>query len=78
MRVEDPAGECCQHGGSDDAHVPGEDDDIGLDRDESGGQGPVVAARDQRRLEPLLDRPIEGRARPVGEDEGDRAAQLVA
>ena len=35
----------------------------------------VVATRDQRGLEPLLGRPVECRARPVGEDEDDRAAK---
>ncbi len=42
------------------------------------GERRVVAARDERGLDPLLRGPVEGRAGPVGEDEDDLAAELAA
>ena len=71
MHVEDPTGARGKHPRPDDAHVPGEHDDVDIDRGQRLRQRRVVATRDQRRLEPLLGRPVECRARPVGEDEDD-------
>ena len=73
--VEDPAAERCQHRRADDPHVAGEHDDVDVDRGQGLGERRIVAARHQRGLEPLLGRPVECRAGPVGEDEDDGAAK---
>ena len=72
MRVEDPPGERGEDRRPDDPHVAGEDDRVDPDGGQRLGQRRVVAARDERGLDPLLRRPVERRARPVGEDEDDR------
>ena len=83
--VQDPAGERRQHGRADEPHEAGKDDGVGADSRERRGQGPVglrplrrLARREpgkERGLEAGFGRPIEGRARAVGEDEGDRRGQ---
>ena len=44
----------------------------------ASASGVVGAARDERGVDPLLGRPVERRAGPVGEDEHDLAAELAA
>ncbi len=86
MGVEDPAREGVQHGRPDDPQVAGQDDDVGPGRRQGGrqagvlvGPGRRVAARrrwHEGGLEALLDRPFEGRAGSIGEDEDDRPTEL--
>ena len=78
VRVEDPTGERGEDRGSHDPHVAGQDHRVRADGLERGGQRRVVAAWDERGLDPLLGRPVERRAGTVGEDEDDPAAQLSA
>ena len=77
VRVEDPAAERGQDGRPDDPHVAGEDDDVDPDRGERRRERRVVAAGDERGLDPLLRRPVERRAVAIGEDEHDLAAELA-
>jgi len=86
--VQDASAERSQGPRPDEAHVAGEDDDRrvrcakGLCEDTiSIGALSCVGgrqARQQGRVDPLLRRPIEGRAGPIGEDEADLAAELTA
>ena len=77
--VEDPARERREHGRPDDPHVAGQDDDVGPRTGQERRRARrVVAARDERGLDPLLRRPVERRARPIGEHEDDLAAELAA
>ena len=71
MRVEDAAGERGEDLRSDQPHVAGEHDRIGRDGLERLGERGIVAARDERRVDPLLRRPVERRALAIGEDEHD-------
>ena len=63
---------------ADDAHVARQHDDVRAGAGQDLGQRVVIATRDERRVDPLLRRPVERRARPVGEDEHDVAAELAA
>ena len=76
--VEDASPERGEDPGPHDPHEAGEDDDIRLDRRQRVGQRRVVGTRDDGRLDPLLDRPVDRRARAVGEDQDDLAAELAA
>ncbi len=77
MGIEDPTAELAEHCRTDDPHVAGQDDDVGPDGVEGRRQGRVVAAGEQRRLDPLLDRPVERETGPIGEDQHDLAAKLA-
>ena len=80
MGVEDPAGERAEHRRPDDPHVAGEDDDVRPRRPRGRRASGVVgaAAGHERGVDPLLRRPVERRAGPIGEDEHDLAAELAA
>ena len=78
MRVQDPPGVGRQDARPDDPHVPREDDDVRAPAVERLGQPVVVAVRDDRRVDPLLLRPSDRGARPIGDDQDDVAAQLGA
>ncbi len=88
MGVDDPTGERGEDRRSDETEVAGEDDDIGLDRAERRGEGLIVivpgpsARRVRERhegcLDPLLGGPVEGRARPIGEDEHEIGLERAA
>ena len=78
MGVHDPARERGEHGRAHHPHVPREDDDVGRRGPEGLGEGRVVPAGDERRLDPLLRCPVEGGTGTVGEDEDDRPAKLAA
>ena len=70
MGVEDPVRVRRQDPRADDPHVAGQDDDIGPGGSQRIGQGGIVAARHERRVDPLLRGPVEGRAGAVGERPG--------
>ena len=78
MRVEDPPPEAFEDPRPDDPHVAGEDDHVRLDGVQRRRQRRVVAARDERGLDPLLGRPIKRRTGTIGEHEDDRPAELAA
>ena len=78
MRVEDAAGERGEDLRSDQPHVAGEHDRIGRDGLERLGERGIVAARDERRVDPLLRRPVERRALAIGEDEHDLGPEGAA
>ena len=65
--VEDPTVERRQDRGPEQPQVARQDHGVRRDRRQCLGQRRVVAARDERRLDPLLGRPVERRARAVGE-----------
>ena len=77
VRVDDPAVERGQDGRPDDPHVAGEDDRVDPHRGEGRRERLVVAAGDERGLDPLLRRPRQRRAVSIGEDEADLATQLA-
>ena len=77
VRVEDSTSEPLQHRRTDDPHVAGEHDRVGRQSAEGGGQRLVVAARDQRGLDPLFHRPVERGTGTIGEHEHDLAAELA-
>ena len=77
MDVDDPAGECRQHARSDHPHVARQHDDVGTGTRQHVGQRRVVAARDRCGIDPLLHRPLECGARPIGEHQDDPAAELA-
>ncbi len=77
MDVDDPAGECRQHARPDHPHVPRQHDDVGAGTRQHIGQRRVVAARDGCGIDPLLHRPVERGARPIGEHQDDLAAELA-
>ncbi len=76
--VEDPPAEGLEHRRPDDPHVAGEDDDIGPSALEGVPQSIVGSARDERRVDPLLCRPVQRPARPIGHHEDDLPAELAA
>ncbi len=78
MDVEDAAAEPPQDLGADEPQVAGEHDGVEVDGGEGVGEGRVVATRHQHGLDPLLRRPVEGGAWPVGEYQGDLAAERAA
>ena len=83
--IQDPAREGRQHSRADEPHEAGKDDGVGAHRRERRGEGPIglgsfhrLARREpgkERGLEAGFGRPVEGRARPVGEDDGDRRGE---
>ena len=85
MDVEDPTGEGVEDDGADEAHEAGQHDRVDLHRPKRLGQVPVghgtrveapgAEVLDEGRVDPRLGRPVERRARPVGEDEGDLGVQ---
>jgi hypothetical protein len=76
--VEDPTSVRGEGPRSDDPHVAGQDHDVRTGAVERIGEGVVRAARNQGRIDPLLACPVEGRARPVRDDEDDLAPDLAA
>ena len=78
VHVEDPAAEGRQHGRADQPQVAGEDHDVRRHGHQRLREGCVVATGDQDRLDPLLRRPVQARARAVREDQHDVAAQLTS
>ena len=88
VRVEDPAREGSQDARADDPHVAGEHDQLDGGRLQRFGEGGIVRGpiswilRDgrghERRVDPLLGRPVERGTGAIGEDEDDRPAELGA
>ncbi len=76
--VEDPAVEPPAHRRPDDPEVAGKHDGVGRHGCQRVGQDRVVAARHEHGVDPLLRRPVERRARTVGEHERDLAAERAA
>ena len=78
MRVEDPSAERREDRRPDDPHVARQDDRVDTDRGQRLGERRIVAARDERGLDPLLGRPVERGAGTIGEHEDDDSAELAA
>jgi hypothetical protein len=78
VHVEDPPAERLEDARPDQPQVAREDHDVRCHREQRLGQDLVVAPGHQDRLDPLLGRPVEPRARAVGEHQRDLAAQFAA
>ena len=73
--IEDPAAEPSQDFGADEPQVAGEHDRVQVEGGERVREGRVITARHEHGLDPLLRRPVQGRAWPVGEHQRDVPAQ---
>jgi hypothetical protein len=78
MGVEDPAVEGGERRRPDDSHVAGQNDDVDRGGRERFGDDLVIPTRDQGGLDPLLRGPVDGRAGPIREDEGNGRTQVAA
>src|SRR3990172_13192179 len=76
MRVEDSSADGGDRPRPDDSHVPREGDQVDPGRGEGLRDRLVRAPGHEGRLDPLLFRPIERRAGPVGEDKRETRAKL--
>ena len=88
MQVDDRAFQRLDGLRAEDAHVAGEDDKLRPDCLERVGQGLVGSLafadfaefwhRDDQRVDPLLDRPIDGGTVAVGKDDGNFGVERAA
>ena len=88
MQIEDPAYKRVERRRPDNSHVPGQDHELRRDGRERLGQNPILVRarrgitfrcrRNEQRLDPLLDRPIERGTGPIGEDQHDLGVQRPA
>jgi hypothetical protein len=76
--VQDPSAERPEDARSDQPHVTGQHDHVRPRTPKDLGQRLVAAILDQRRIDPLLPGPVEGRAGTVREHQDDVATQLAA